>query len=98
LMQKVTSSWDPTASSGKSSGRGLKADLTDSALDARKRLETALQTVGPDLAGVLTDVCCFLKGLELVERERRWPPRSAKLMLRTGLELLCFHYGLRTQR
>lgn len=70
--------------------------MADSAIDARERLEKALQVVGPDLAGVLSDVCCFLKGLELVERERRWPPRSAKLMLRTGLDLLTRHYGLRT--
>ena len=96
LMQKVTSSWDAAiGSAGKSSGAGGKADLTDSAIDARQRLDRAYDVLGPDLAGVVTDVCCFLKGLETVEKERRWPPRSAKLMLRTGLDLLARHYGTR---
>lgn len=92
LEQKVTASWDPTAGVN-GSGRGGKADLADSAIDARARIERALAALGPDLAGVALDVCCFLKGLERVERERRWPPRSAKLMLRTALDLLARHYG-----
>lgn len=48
--------------------------------------------MGPELSGVALDVCCFMKGLELVERERQWPARSAKLMLKTALLALHRYY------
>lgn len=98
LMQNVTSSWEAGTRAPGKGGAGGKAEINDTALDARRRLDHALDFVGPELGGVLTDVCCFLKGLESVERERRWPPRSAKLMLRTALHLLSRHYGTDSTR
>ena len=91
LTPSVTQRWSLTPrASGTAGGAG---DLSDSALDAKARVFTALDAVGPELAGVVLDVCCFLKGLELVERERQWPARSAKLLLKAGLGALSRHYG-----
>lgn len=91
LMPSVTQRWDGSPRAGRqAAGAG---DLGDSALDARARVNAAAEAVGPELFGLLLDVCCFLKGLEAVERERQWPARSAKVALKAGLGILSRHYG-----
>jgi hypothetical protein len=55
-------------------------------IGARQRVRAALDAVGPEFAGLMVDVCCFLKWLEQVESERSWPPRSAKVVLQLGLD------------
>ena len=93
FLPRVTSNWSvATAEPRAGAGRGV--DLAEAAIAARRRIELALKAVGPEFAGVLVDVCCFLKGLEEVERERRWPARSAKVVLRFALAALARHYGL----
>jgi hypothetical protein len=93
LQPRISANWEASVASG-SRGGAEAADISDFAMDARKRVDAAIATLEPALAGVTLDICCFLKGLEQVERERSWPPRSAKLMLRTALSLLARHYGL----
>jgi hypothetical protein len=89
LMPSIGVNWGVTGSGSR--GNGM-LEITDAALAARQRVERALEAVGPELSGVLIDVCCFLKGLEAVERERQWPVRSAKLILKTALAVLDRHY------
>jgi hypothetical protein len=93
LQPRVTASWEPRLSSTARGGRGGMAELTDSAVAARLAVNRAIEAMGPELSGVALDVCCFMKGLEIVERERQWPARSAKLMLRTALMALSRHYA-----
>ncbi|MFG1358818.1 DUF6456 domain-containing protein [Xanthobacter pseudotagetidis] len=89
LTPSVTTRWDA------SGVRGSAPDaFPDLVLAAKARVAQALAAVGPELSGVLLDVCCFLKGLEQVERERAWPARTAKVVLGLGLDRLARHYGL----
>lgn len=94
MMPRVTANWSAAIAQGRRDGAGGISDLTDAALAARMRVEKALDAVGQELAGVLLDFCCFLKGIEEIERERLWPPRSAKLVLKIALGSLARHYGL----
>lgn len=93
LLPRVSANWEASvAARGRGGGDGL-AELTQASLAARQRVERAIEAVGPELSGVLIDVCCFLKGLEQVERERSWPVRSGKLVLKTALARLARHYA-----
>ncbi|MEW6255479.1 MAG: DUF6456 domain-containing protein [Pseudomonadota bacterium] len=92
LTPRVTTNW--SAAGG--GGPGGPESFSDMVLAARGRLQAALSAVGPELSGVLLDVCCFLKGLERVESERGWPPRAAKVVLGLGLGRLAVHYGFAT--
>lgn len=93
LMPRTGVNWGAAGGGGRKAGdaNGI-ADLTDAALAARLRVERAVEAVGPELSGVLIDVCCFLKGLERVEAERGWPARSAKVVLKSALSALARHY------
>jgi len=93
LMPGVTANLsNPVGSDRRGRETGL-AHFTDAMVAARQRVHAALDALGPEFAGLLLDVCCFLKGLEDVERERAWPPRTGKIVLQLGLERLARHYG-----
>ncbi|PSC04552.1 ATPase [Alsobacter soli] len=92
VLPSVTASWSPAPRGGRRGG-GVE-HVTDMALAARQRCDAAARALGAELAGLLVDVCGFLKGLEQVERERGWPARSAKVVLRIALDRLAAHYGL----
>lgn len=93
LQPRITACWEPRLSQAPRRRPAPEATISDGAAAARHRLGSLLDTLGPDLSGVALDVCCFGKGLELIERERQWPARSAKLMLRTALVALARHYA-----
>lgn len=93
IMPRTGVNWSAAGGGGRRMGEanGI-AELTDAALSARLRVEKAIVAVGPELSGVLIEVCCFLKGLGQVEAERGWPARSAKVVLKSALGALARHY------
>ncbi|MDP3896183.1 MAG: DUF6456 domain-containing protein, partial [Mesorhizobium sp.] len=93
IMPRLSANWDAAIATGRRAGGST--EISDGALAARQRVERALDAVGPELAGVLVDMCCFLKGLETIEAERGWPARSAKIVLKTALGVLARHYDPR---
>ena len=94
LSPRVTSDWSAPTGGRLRASRGGPAEMTDMVIASRQRVRLAMQACGPEFSGLLMDVCCFLRGLEEVERERGWPHRSAKIVLQLGLDRLARHYGL----
>jgi hypothetical protein len=95
MLPRTTMNWQAAAApDDRGPGARGPAAASDSALAARQRVRLACDRLGPELSGLAIDVCGFLKGLDRVERERGWPARSAKLMLRLALSGLVSHYGI----
>jgi hypothetical protein len=95
MTPRVTSNWTAAVADGRRSAP--EGSFAEATLAARQRVRRALDAVGPEFAGLLLDVCCFLKRLEDVERERSWPQRSGKVVLQLALDRLARHYGYSSQ-
>lgn len=92
LLPSVTARWDGAIGGG--GGARDPASAADSVIAARQRVRAAMAAVGGDFADLLLDLCGFLKGVETIERERHWPQRSGKIVIRLALGQLARHYGL----
>ena len=92
LARRTTLDWD-LAGSG-SRGGNAPAELSDGAIAARQRYHAALDSVGPELASMLAQVCCLSAGIEQAERVLELPARSGRAVLGLGLTALARHYGL----
>lgn len=96
LSPRVTSNWSAPASPERAR-RGAPssaASMRDEVIAAKERVMRALMAVGPEISGVLVDICCELKGIEQAEKENGWPARAGKVVLQIALTRLARHYGM----
>ena len=97
LAPRVVSAYAESAGSG-----GRHWQMSDNSLektslgtlDARDRLHAAFAEVGPELSGMLYQVCCLAAGFETAEAALALPVRSGKAVLALGLTRLARHYGI----
>jgi len=94
LMPRVTMSYNPVSAGGGNRGANSVETGSDSAAAARQKLNRLAGMLPHDCWGVLIDCYGLGKGLQVIETERRWPRRSAKLVLRIGLDQLAAQFGL----
>ncbi|WBO22096.1 DUF6456 domain-containing protein [Sphingomonas abietis] len=90
MAPRVTMRWDAGA---RSTGDGL--DPTLAQMSARRRMEAALDAVGPGLRDVLWRIVCAGDGMEATERALGWPARAGRVVLTLALDRLADSYGLR---
>ncbi len=95
LAQKLCANWDAPARSSTASGpRNAVLDAADSALAAKDRFMEALNALGPGLDDIVFSLCIRETNLEGLEKSRKWPKRTAKIVLKLALDRLARHYGL----
>jgi hypothetical protein len=88
---RVTQNWDKFLTGGVRTEAGAPSGGGGSD-KARDRVMRALGDLGPGLGDVVLRCCCFLEGLEQVERRMGWSARSGKIVLRIALHRLKVHY------
>lgn len=90
LGPRVAQNWDRFLTGG---ARGdFTVDADGGSASARDRVLKALKDLGPGLGDVVLRTCCFLEGMEAVEKRMGWSARSGKIVLRIALMRLRQHY------
>jgi hypothetical protein len=96
MSPRVTANWSAVTPGRRlrRAAPGVGVEMRDAVVAARQRFYRALEAVGPELAGVLVDVCCHDVGLEVSGHAAGWPRRAAKVVLDLALTRLARHYGM----
>ncbi len=95
LGPSVTMRWDasPTASGRRGAPTGI--DPTMAQIDAKRRFERAIESVGRGLSDILWRIVCAGESLPTAEKAMGWPTRSGRVVLSLALDRLGDAYDLR---
>ena len=88
---RVAQNWDRFLTAGDRGGFSGRGPISGPE-GARGRVTRALSDLGPGLGDVALRTCCFLEGMETVEKRLGWSARSGKVVLRIALDRLAKHY------
>jgi hypothetical protein len=89
---RVAQNWERFLTAGDRGGWRPDSGGAEGPRGARERVAAALRDLGPGLGDVVLRVCCFLEGLEAVEKRMGWAARSGKIVLRIALMRLRRHH------
>ena len=96
LGPRITQNWDrflTGAGTGSGAAAASEAGMATGPAAARSRVQSALHDLGPGLADIALRCCCYLEGLEHVEKQMGWSARSGKIVLRIALQRLRHYYA-----
>jgi hypothetical protein len=94
---RVAQNWDRFLTAGDRGAFAGDGGMAEGPKAARDRVLAALTDLGPGLGDVVLRCCCFLEGLEQLEKRMGWSARSGKIVLRIALQRLCRHYDERAE-
>lgn len=89
----VAQNWDQFMATGDRRAFEEDPDMAEGPRNARNRILSALEDLGPGLGDIIMRCCCFLEGLETAEKRMGWSARSGKVVLRIALQRLRRHYA-----
>jgi hypothetical protein len=89
---EAQSDWDEIVLSNVRAAGKVGAAEGNPPAQARMRVTQALADLGPGLGDVALRACCYLEGMESLERRMGWSARSGKIVLRIALQRLTRHY------
>jgi hypothetical protein len=95
LAPRVTMSWNAAPVAQSRGGSAGQPDLSGAQIDARRRFDAAIESVGPGLSDILWRVVCSGEGMRDAETALGWPARAGKLVLTIALDRVAAYYRIR---